>query len=102
MRLKTWMAFVATVTSLVVSAATAAESKCNLNREAEVPIYMSGLRPLMTAQINGKSAKFLLDSGAWYSMMSTATAQEFALKLAASTYIVTGVGGKQRTWFTTV
>ena len=63
---------------------------------------MSGLRPLLTAQINGKSAKFLLDSGAFYSMMSTATAQEFKLKLSGSNYTVSGVGGQQKTWFTSV
>ena len=79
-----------------------ADNKCNLNREVEVPISMSELRPLMTAQINGKNAKFLLDSGAYYSMMSTATAQEFNLKLSGSNYTVVGVGGQQRTWFTKV
>jgi predicted aspartyl protease/tetratricopeptide (TPR) repeat protein len=94
----------ATAAALLIAVASGAraDGKCNLNREAEVPISMSGLRPLMTAQINGKNAKFLLDSGAFYSMMSTATAQEFNLKLSGSNFTVSGVGGQQRTWFTSV
>jgi predicted aspartyl protease/tetratricopeptide (TPR) repeat protein len=87
---------------MVFASSARADNKCNLNREVEVPISMSGLRPLMTAQINGKNAKFLLDSGAFYSMMSTATAQEFNLKLSGSNYTVSGVGGQQKTWFTSV
>jgi predicted aspartyl protease/tetratricopeptide (TPR) repeat protein len=101
MRLRLTMA---SILILLLAAApnARADNKCSLNREAEVPITMSGLRPLMTAQINGKNARFLLDSGAFYSMMSTATAQEFKLKLSGSNYIVSGVGGQQKTWFTTV
>jgi predicted aspartyl protease/Tfp pilus assembly protein PilF len=87
---------------LAVAPDARADNKCNLNREVEVPVSMSGLRPLMTAQINGENAKFLLDSGASYSMMSTATAQEFHLKLSGSNYTVSGVGGPQKTWFTSV
>lgn len=96
------MASTALAILLAVTAGARADNTCNLNREAEVPISMSGLRPLLTAQINGKSAKFLLDSGAFYSMMSTATAQEFKLKLSGSNYTVSGVGGQQKTWFTSV
>ena len=96
------MASIAMAMVLAVAPDARADNKCNLNREVEVPISMSGLRPLMTAQINGKNAKFLLDSGANYSMMSTATAQEFNLKLSGSNYTVSGVGGQQKTWFTSV
>ena len=101
MRLKFPMASIA-MAMLLAAPGARADNKCSLNREVEVPISMSGLRPLMTAQINGKSAKFLLDSGAFYSMMSTATAQEFNLKLSGSNYMVSGVGGQQKTWFTSV
>jgi tetratricopeptide (TPR) repeat protein/predicted aspartyl protease len=102
MRLSLVMASIAMATLLAVAPYARADNKCNLNREVEVPISMSELRPLMTAQINGKNAKFLLDSGAFYSMMSTATAQEFNLKLSGSFYTVSGVGGQQKTWFTRV
>ena len=102
MRFRVPTASIAMALLLVAAADARADNKCNLNREAEVPISMSGLRPLMTAQINGKDAKFLLDSGAGYSLMSTATAHEFNLKLSGSEYTVSGVGGRQKTWFTRV
>ena len=102
MRLRFPMASLAMAMLLAVAPGARADNKCNLNREVEVPISMSGLRPLMTAQINGKNAKFLLDSGMNYSMMSTATAQELNLKLSGSNYILSGVGGRQKTWFTRV
>jgi tetratricopeptide (TPR) repeat protein/predicted aspartyl protease len=101
-RLSFPMASIAMAMLLAVAPDARADNKCNLNREVEVPIFMSGLRPLMTAQINGKNAKFLLDSGAGYSMMSTATAREFNLRLSGSNYTVSGVGGQQKTWFTSV
>jgi hypothetical protein len=63
-----------------VSCAMAAEGKCDLGKLGEVPIAMEGLRPFLTAQVNGKDAKFLLDSGATYSLMSTAEAEDL-LKL---------------------
>ncbi|HEX3396192.1 MAG TPA: hypothetical protein VHS76_05780, partial [Steroidobacteraceae bacterium] len=52
--------------------AQAAES-CQLGRVAELPITMSGFRPIITAKINGQDARFVLDSGAFYSMISAAT-----------------------------
>jgi tetratricopeptide (TPR) repeat protein len=102
MRLSFPMASIVTAMLIAVAPGARADNKCNLNREVEVPISMSGLRPLVTAQINGKNARFLLDSGAFYSMMSTATAREFNLKLSGSNYTVSGVGGQQKTWFTSV
>jgi tetratricopeptide (TPR) repeat protein len=58
---------------------------------------MSDLRPLITAQINGKDAQFVLDSGAFFSMMSAATASEFNLKIAPFGLKVVGIGGTSGT-----
>jgi predicted aspartyl protease/tetratricopeptide (TPR) repeat protein len=79
-----------------------AEGKCELGKVGELPITMTGLRPLITAQVNGKDAKFLLDSGAFYSLMSTAEAADLNLKLSVSRVTVSGVGGATRTWSTKV
>jgi tetratricopeptide (TPR) repeat protein/predicted aspartyl protease len=79
-----------------------AEGKCELGKIAELPITMAGLRPLITAQVNGKDAKFLLDSGSFYSVMSTAVAADLNLKLTASPWTLNGVGGSSRTWFAKV
>jgi tetratricopeptide (TPR) repeat protein len=79
-----------------------AQGKCEIGKLGELPITMSGLRALITAQVNGKDAKFILDSGAIYSMMSTAEAANLNLKLTVSDMIVGGVGGKTRSWYTKV
>jgi len=56
---------------------------------------MNSLRPTIDVKINGKDAKFVLDSGAFYSMMSSATAAEYNLKTTLGPFglTVTGVGG---------
>ena len=79
-----------------------AEGKCELGKIAELPITMAGLRPLIIAQVNGKDAKFLLDSGSFYSLMSTAEAADLNLKLSVSRMTINGVGGETRTWLTKV
>ena len=79
-----------------------AQGKCELGKVAELPISMAGLRPLITAQVNGKDARFLLDSGAFYSLMSTAEAADLNLKLSVSGMTINGVGGDTRTWLAKV
>ena len=68
---------------------------CTLGRVAEIPITMAGTRPLITAKINGREARFVLDSGAFYSMISAPTAAEFNLKLKMAPHglRIQGIGG---------
>jgi tetratricopeptide (TPR) repeat protein len=65
---------------------------------------MSGLRPTITAKINGADARFALDSGAFYSMISSASAAQFQLRLRPGPYglRVKGIGGSTDTSLTTV
>lgn len=65
---------------------------------------MSGLRPTLTAKINGTDAQFLLDSGAFYSMISSATAAQFNLRQRAAPFgfRVKGVGGSTEASIATV
>jgi len=61
----------------------------------DLPITMNSLIPTIAAKINGRDARFLLDSGAFYSMISSATAAEYNLRTEPGPYglRVTGVGG---------
>ena len=70
----------------------------------DLPITMSGLRPTITAKINGVDAKFALDSGAFFSMISSATAAQFNLRRTPAPYgfKVTGIGGATETSIATV
>ncbi len=83
------------LSSLLLAQRAQAAEGCKLSRVAELPIAMAGTRPLVTAKINGQEARFVLDSGAFYSMISAPTAAEFNLKLKAAPYglRVQGIGG---------
>jgi tetratricopeptide (TPR) repeat protein len=65
---------------------------------------MSGSRPTLTAKINGADAQFILDSGAFYSMISSAAAAQFNLsqRFAPVGFRVTGVGGSTSASIATV
>ena len=71
---------------------------CKLNRRAVLPVTMDGLRPTVEAQINGSPALFTLDSGAFWSMLSPASAQQYALRLDYNRVPglnVKGIGGNK-------
>jgi tetratricopeptide (TPR) repeat protein len=80
---------------LGASSAVAAEKKCQITKVADLPITMNSLRPTMDVKINDRDAKFVLDSGAFYSIMSSATAAEYNLKTTPGPFgfKIIGVGG---------
>jgi len=74
---------------------TQAFASCKLAKMAELPVTMSNLKPLVTAQINGVDARFVADSGAFFSMITQAGAAQYKLKLGAAPFGLTikGIGG---------
>ena len=90
--------------SILLAPRVQAAEGCTLGKVAEFPVTMAGYRPLITAKINSQEARFVLDSGAFYSMISTATAAEFNLKLKAGPYglRLQGIGGAVTTQIATV
>jgi tetratricopeptide (TPR) repeat protein len=58
---------------------------------------MKGLKPMVHAQINGRDALFVADSGAFFSLIEPAAVQEFQLKLDPSFWglYVRGIGGAE-------
>jgi tetratricopeptide (TPR) repeat protein len=74
------MVFLLAAAALAAPNGHAAAAKCHISKVAELPITMNSLRPLVPVKINGQDAKFILDSGAFYSMISGATADEYKLK----------------------
>jgi predicted aspartyl protease/tetratricopeptide (TPR) repeat protein len=71
--------------------------KCEFATVAELPITMNGLRPMISGQINGKDAHFMVDSGAFFNVMSAATATEYGLRTSPAPFgfRITGIGGEQ-------
>jgi tetratricopeptide (TPR) repeat protein/predicted aspartyl protease len=72
-----------------------AHAACKLAKMAELPVTMSNSRPVITAKINGRDARFVVDSGTSFSMISEASAEQFDLKLSPAPLGLTvkGVGG---------
>jgi tetratricopeptide (TPR) repeat protein len=68
---------------------------CKVAKIAELPVTMIDMHPMVTAQINGVDALFIADSGAFYSMLSPASAAEFKLNGYPAPFglFVSGVGG---------
>jgi len=95
-----WIGIARTGLLLLIGAAVllsrpAVGENCTLRQLAVFPITMSDMRPLMTAKVNDTDVRFMLDSGAFYSMLSPASAAELHLKTRSAPYgfHVTGVGG---------
>jgi tetratricopeptide (TPR) repeat protein/predicted aspartyl protease len=68
-------------------------AECKIGKIAELPVTMDGLRPMITAQINGVDAQFIADSGAFYSMLSPASAAELKLRMLPSHIEIRGITG---------
>jgi predicted aspartyl protease len=86
---------VALATSGLSISPTGAFAACKLAKMAELPVTMSGSQPLISAKINGEDARFVADSGAFFSMITEASASEFKLKLTRAPFglRLKGVGG---------
>src|SRR6187402_2712057 len=86
---------IAAVSALIAASPARADNACKVGTIAELPVTMAGLRPLVHAKINGQEARFIADSGAWYSMISPGSAAEFGLELSnlPPFFRMTGVGG---------
>lgn len=81
---------------LVASLSTAgAANRCRLLMTPQVPIKMEDLRPVITADINGTEARFVVDTGSFWGLLSPAAAAEFKLPLsyAPTGFYVNGIGG---------
>jgi tetratricopeptide (TPR) repeat protein len=77
---------------------------CKIGRLAEIPVSMSGMQPLIAAKVNDQDVRFLIDSGASYSIMSAASAAQLKLKLTPAPFglKVNGVNGAVDTSIATV
>src|SRR6187551_2601806 len=94
-----------TALSLVLAALPAAGmAACKIGSLAVLPVTMKRAQPLVPAKINGAEVQFLADSGAFYSLISPASAAALDLRteLAPVGFALTGLGGDTRAMVTTV
>src|SRR5215469_2830080 len=84
----------ALLAATVLAAATAHAEPCSITRFPDIPVTMRDRQPMVRAQLNGEEAWLVVDSGAFWSMLTPTTAQQ--LKLPYQQYpglYVGGVGG---------
>lgn len=87
--------------TLFTTASTASEP-CRFGLIGELPVTMQGMRPIVHAAINGTDESFIADSGAFYSLLTPAAAEELHLRIEPAPVYLTGFGGATRAGMTTV
>lgn len=99
------LGWIATAAALFLSTAASAGG-CQLAELGELPVDMQHARPLVWAKLNGVKARFMLDSGAFYSTLWRDAATQYQLPITSiiggQSYYVGGVGGSERAMVTTV
>lgn len=76
-------------------ATAAAHGKCTLARLPDMPVTMQGLVPTVHAQINGRDALFIADSGAFFNLVTPTAVADFKMRMDWSMHglYVSGIGG---------
>ena len=79
-------------------------SRRQLGKMADFPVSVDNLQPEVTAKVNGSEVRFVLDSGAFYSMIDGASAARLHLRTypAPAGFYVTGIGGSIRVALTRI
>jgi tetratricopeptide (TPR) repeat protein len=86
---------IATWASVAQAATTA--PKCTLQKVAELPVVMAGMKPMVAGKIDGFETRFMADSGAFYSSITPAAAERFKMSttMAPRGMAVRGAGGTE-------
>ncbi len=81
-----------------------AQARCKITGMVELPVTMAGTRAIATVEINGAKVPLMVDSGAFYSMLTDAAAAQLKLPVEATPHglYVIGITGAAVTHMTTV
>ena len=66
--------------ALVAALGEPAAAKCELQKAAELPVTMVGLRPTIAAKINGADVRLFIDSGSFFNTLNPDAAQRLGLR----------------------
>lgn len=77
---------------------------CKMGVLADLPVTMEGLRASVPVKVNGIDTRFWLDSGAFFSLMADAKAQELGLRSEPlpQGFYISGVGGNSAAELATI
>jgi tetratricopeptide (TPR) repeat protein/predicted aspartyl protease len=69
-------------------------AECKRSR-VDLPVTIQGTRPVIDAKFNGQDVKLLVDSGAFFSLISSAAVEQYKLKTGVAPFglVMRGVGG---------
>ncbi len=81
---------------LYLTPANAAVAECKVSKLAELPVTLVGRRAMIDAKFGMHSTRFIVDSGAFYSTLSKASAAEFGLSSepAPAWFRLKGINGE--------
>ena len=93
-----WLSAILSAFAVIASASSAvAEAPCKYGQIAEVPVTMRGLRPMVSAKLNGVDVQFIVDSGAFYSILSVGAADRLKVPpVPGASLAISGMGGLER------
>ncbi|MBS0334881.1 MAG: aspartyl protease family protein, partial [Proteobacteria bacterium] len=80
------------------AAAAVAHADCKFQKIAELPVTMEGMRPIITAQVNGQDAKFLIDTGSFFGGVTEEAGTRLGMKHSMAPFgmTISGIGGQTR------
>ena len=90
----------AVVAVLLAGAASAAAADCTFTKVIDLPVTMRGRSPLADARVNGHDARFIVDSGAFFSVIGPSAATQYGMRIGPGPVGLGGVvgfGGRERT-----
>ena len=90
--------------AMVASPAAAADQKCTIGQFMQLPVTIIDRQPTVPAAINGHKVALVVDSGAFFSVLSSSVAAEYHLphRAAPEGFYLEGVGGRSEVDIATV
>ncbi|MFZ0549639.1 MAG: aspartyl protease family protein [Steroidobacteraceae bacterium] len=98
------LGYMAALAALSLSSGVAT-AHCQLQPLGALPVDLAGLRPTVSARINGLEARFMLDTGAYYSIISDDAVAKYQLpvrSVSTRAFYIRGVGGSEGARLATV
>lgn len=82
----------------LVACASGAMADCKFQKIADLPVSMEGMRAIIAAKVNGQDARFIVDTGAFFSGVTEAASERLAMKRSVAPFGLTmrGIGGQSR------
>lgn len=83
------------IAALTMWPLAAMAGQCQIQQFPAIPVTMKSLRPMVSAKINGAEARFIVDTGAFWSMISPAADAQYNLpeEMTSSGFFIEGVNG---------